>query len=59
MSIKIDPTTPTVGGAQQANAQMAPPHGGGGTGDDEEEPEIDYFTDMLPSYKKPVSFYLA
>lgn len=57
VSIRIDPTNPTDG-AQQHNAPAAPPHGPGVPVDQEEEEEqarVDYFADMMPSYKKPAT----
>lgn len=50
MSIKIDPTTPTV-----APSNQTVPPSLGNPENEEEEDHVDYFADMTPRYKKPVS----
>ncbi|XP_003726664.1 receptor-binding cancer antigen expressed on SiSo cells isoform X2 [Strongylocentrotus purpuratus] len=48
MSIKIDPTTPTVAPSNQtAPSSLSNPE------NEEEEDHVDYFADMTPRYKKP------
>ncbi|XP_063959909.1 receptor-binding cancer antigen expressed on SiSo cells-like [Lytechinus pictus] len=49
MSIKIDPTTPTVASSNQTAPSLGNPDDG------EEEQQVDYFADMTPSYKKPAT----
>ncbi|XP_072166385.1 receptor-binding cancer antigen expressed on SiSo cells-like [Diadema setosum] len=53
MSIKIEPTAPTVGAhPATAHGAIGPPQGHDPTDEGEEEPAVDYFADMMPSFKK-------